>query len=95
MDDDGIDNLNDMASDDFKKVKRQSRGGFTKPKTKSLIEKTLWGLAVLSILWMLVMLPFTGPERILTGTQWLGSSLAGIVLFGASALIVRLYLPEV
>lgn len=54
------------------------------------LEQILWGLSFLSVIFMLIVMPWVGPDGILTGTEWLGLSLAGILLYGGAALVVRL-----
>lgn len=94
MPDDGLDELNDMASNDAENLKREiqkyrNRDGRS-VSAPAAVEWALWGLTALAGLFMLVSLFFAGPDGLLTGAQWLGFSLVGLGLCGGGAMAMRL-----
>lgn len=60
-----------------------------KPKPHEAIEGVLWTLAAFGILFMILSMPWVGPDRVIPGSIWLGISLITICLFGGSAMIIR------
>lgn len=78
---------------DYKKFKKlQSMGDGDGLGLSAKMEYTFWGLAVLSVLAMLVSMYFIDPAQ--HGMIWLWGSLGGIMAFAGLALAVR-QLPEV
>lgn len=73
---------------DLRKVK-QLRGGPSRPSIPAVIEGVCWGLTALSILGMLVVMPFVGAEKAISGSVWLGYSGVSIAVFGGLALVMR------
>lgn len=62
---------------------------FQQPAPHEALEQILWGFCVFCILFMLLVMPWVGPDGLITGGQWLGLSLTGMIIFGGAALAVR------
>lgn len=67
----------------------QQQGGGFWPSTATLIEYSLWTLAIGASLGMVVIMPWVGSDGLITGEQWLGLGLPFIALLGGSAYVVR------
>lgn len=78
-----------MLQNDVQKFKDIQNGtdDFSIPK---VLESVLWGLSFISVVTMMAVMPWVGPNKPIPGILWLGYSLLGICLFGAGALIVRI-----
>lgn len=86
---------NDFVKDDVSKLKSANlSGGVGLPHPKKAIETVCWGFSLLSLAFMLVALPFAGPNKPLSGEAWIALSMTGILLFGGTAVTVRLFFPE-
>lgn len=85
--------MSDMVKDDVKKFKNVKSGG-GKPDLPTAMEYTFWGLALLSVAFMIGSMYFVGPNKAISGMTWLSVSVGGMVIFGGLAMIVRM-VPEV
>lgn len=74
---------------DVDMVKNLNRKGVSDISLGGVIEYSLWSLSVLSVIGMIGVLPWVGEGKVLTGTVWLGYSLACILLFGCLAGFIR------
>lgn len=59
------------------------------PPPNKLLEQICWTGAVVSILGMLVSMPWVGPEKIIPPMLWLSYSIGGILFFGLFAVLIR------
>lgn len=91
MDDDMPDWKDDVEK--FKRIRKKGNGSLSITKK---MEYGFWTLAVLAVLAMLVSMvyPGVGPNEPISGMQWLGGSIGGMIVFGGIALVLR-QLPEV
>lgn len=84
--------IDDWVQNDTEKVGKSlgavRQGGF-KPNPAKAIENVLWGMAILSILFMVVSMPWVGPDELIPGTAWLGLSLFGIIGPALLAVLIR------
>lgn len=79
---------------DAKKI-RSLEGGVKRPSPPKLIEGVLWGLAILSVVAMLAVMPWVGDGKPIPGTVWLGYSLLGILIFGGLAVLLHVVFSPV
>lgn len=87
--------LGDQLKKDYEKYQRlQEVGEGDGLGLGAKMEYTFWGLAVLSVVGMMVSMLFVGPDKPITGEVWLTASLGSIAAFSSLALAVR-QLPEV
>lgn len=59
------------------------------------IEYTLWTLAVLSAVLMVLVMPWVGEGKPIPGTMWLGLSLLAICLFAGLAMLLHLAFGDI
>lgn len=58
------------------------------------VEGVLWTFSALSVLFMIVSMPWVGQDKLIAGQTWIGLSVGGITLFavcGGIARYLRLY----
>lgn len=80
----------ELLDRDKQKVKRAvKRGGVKRPSMATVIEGVMWTVTAATGVAMVGIMPWIGPEGILTGEQWLGIFLPLIGLVGGGALFVR------
>lgn len=89
------DDLDDMMESDRELVQDafqdwQSSDGFEWPNAGKLLEFTLWSLAVVSLVGMVVSIPWVGPNKMVRGEVWILYGCMGIVMFGGGAMLFRL-----
>jgi hypothetical protein len=89
------DDLDDMMESDKELVEDafrdwQRSDGFEWPNPGKLLEGVLWGLAVVSLIGMVVAIPWVGPNKLIPGNVWILYGCMGIVFFGGGAFLFRL-----
>lgn len=90
------DDVSDWVENDVEKFKSlRNRDERNLSLTKKM-EYAFWGLTALAVVGMIgtMFYPGVGPQQPISGIQWLGGSLGGIIVFGAIAMVLR-QLPEV
>lgn len=84
--------MDDHVKQDFRKAKQAYKGGLSKPSAKDTLEAVLWVLTGACAIGVIAVMPWVGPDGLLTGEIWLGLALTFIPLFGGLAYVVR-WLP--
>lgn len=78
---DGFD-MDQALENDAKKVRNATKGdGLSKPPIYKVLVQGLFGLGVLSVVLMIVMLPFTGSGKLIPSELWIGGGLVFVTLF--------------
>lgn len=86
------DDLNDQLKKDVEKYRRLRQRDKQGYPLDTKIEFAFWGMAILSVLGMLVAMPFTGPTKAISGEAWLVWSLGSITFTGGLAMVVRTFI---
>lgn len=81
--------LDDMVQQDANTIRRATTGGLSRPGVGTLIYKGLLSLGALSVLFMLVLLPFAGDQKLVPGSVWVGGGIVFIVLFFGLGLLMK------
>lgn len=81
--------LNEQLRSDAKRIRRLNGQGVNDIGIGALIEYSLWTLSLVSVGAMIVTMPWVGSGKPIPGVVWLGYSLAGMVLFGGLAVLIR------
>lgn len=83
----------DLVQKDAEKArnayKKYQQGGSLTPGAEVLLEQIMFSMALLSLIGMIVLLPWVGSDRLIPGEIWIGAGTGGILLFGFLGWLVR------